>query len=49
MSICAPLNKGMPNPFNAQGPDNKAFVWMPECSNRTSATDTAQCIFNHIQ
>lgn len=48
MPICVPLYKGMLNPFDEAGPDQSAYVWMPEYTNRTTAIDTARRIFNHI-
>jgi integrase len=48
MPLCVPLYRGLLNPFDTEGPDKTAFVWMPDYPNRTTAIDTARRIFNHI-
>ena len=48
MPIAVPLYQGMSNPFDKNGPDKNAYVWMPEYENRTTAINTARRIFNHI-
>ena len=49
MAICVPLYaKGRENAFDTKEVDPKAYVWMPEYANRTTAINTARRIFNHI-